>query len=141
MYKMKYFTEKELKIDVAPGTIKKNMYDLVEKLLDPLRSKVGRIKINSAYRDVQYNKIVGGAINSQHTKGQAVDFVTLDYDLASCYLDIKNQFEFDQMIFENSDNGSKWIHLSYNEGKNRKECLIAEKVNGKWVYNPFGSKL
>ena len=134
---MKFFTEKELKIENAPATIKKNMHDLVEKVLDPLRKDVGRIKILSAYRDVQYNKLVGGVKNSQHTKGQAVDFQTLDYDLKKCYMLLKNKRLFDQLIFEKSDNGTTWIHLSFNNGKNRNEALIATKENGEWTYKPF----
>jgi uncharacterized protein YcbK (DUF882 family) len=38
-----------------------------------LREKVGRIKVNSGYRTPEDNKQVGGAKNSQHTKGEAVE--------------------------------------------------------------------
>ena len=41
---MKYFTEKELRIENANVIIKKNMITLVEKILDPLREKVGATK-------------------------------------------------------------------------------------------------
>ena len=44
---MKYFTEKELRIENAPENVKTNMKLLVEKILDPLREKVGSIRINS----------------------------------------------------------------------------------------------
>ena len=53
---MKYFTEKELRIENAPQQVKENMKLLVEKVLDPLREKVGAIRINSGYRNPSYNK-------------------------------------------------------------------------------------
>jgi hypothetical protein len=45
---------------------------------------------------------------------------------------IKNELEFDQLI--NEFNYS-WIHVSYNQGKNRKQILDAFKVNNKTVYS------
>ena len=52
---MNYFTEKELRIENAPDGVKENMKLLVEKVLDPLREKVGKIKVSSGYRDPVYN--------------------------------------------------------------------------------------
>lgn len=49
--------------------------DLVN-LLQTIRSHFGKpITINSAYRNAAYNKKIGGASNSQHTKGTAADIV------------------------------------------------------------------
>ncbi|MFW6311222.1 MAG: YcbK family protein [Nanoarchaeota archaeon] len=55
---------------------------LVEKL-EKLREKLGnkRILINSAYRCKERNKQVGGALNSQHLKGKAVDISLRNQDL------------------------------------------------------------
>lgn len=49
--------------------------DLVT-LLQKIRDKFGKsITINSAYRTKTYNAKIGGASNSQHTKGKAADIV------------------------------------------------------------------
>lgn len=56
---------------------------LVEKL-QQLRDRLGKpLKINSAYRCPQRNQQVGGAENSQHLKGKAVDvnIMNLDCDI------------------------------------------------------------
>lgn len=134
---MKHFTEAELRIENAPAEIKKNMYALVENVLDPLRGNLGKpIIITSGYRNPEYNKNVGGTKNSQHIKGQAVDFIT-SVNLEEVFKLIIKHFEFDQVIFEKSDNGSRWIHVSYSLEKNRRECLIANKINGKWKYTKY----
>ena len=134
---MKHFTEAELGIENSAVEIKKNMYALVENVLDPLRANIEKpIIITSGYRSPSYNKKVGGAKNSQHIKGQAVDFIT-SVNLEEVFKIIIKHFDFDQVIFEKSDNGSRWIHISFSLEKNRRECLIANKINGKWKYTKY----
>ena len=109
------------------------MYALVNNILDPLREKVGVIIVSSGYRSESYNKQIGGAKNSQHVKGEAVDIVFKNYDINKAFEYVKKNFTFDQLIFEDRG-GVKWLHISYSRGKNRKEVLLANKVNGKWIY-------
>ncbi len=137
MYKMRYFTESELRIEGCTSDLKENMYTLVEMCLDPIRSACGRTKIFSGYRSKAYNKSVGGAKNSQHVEAKAADLRTLDKDIRDTFFWIIENIYFDQLIFEKSDTGFEWIHISYNEGKNRNQVLIANKVNKKWVYKTF----
>lgn len=134
---MKYFNNSELRLEGASEEIKKNMHLLVDNLLDPLRQKVGAIRIDSAYRSVEYNKKVGGAIRSQHCLGEAVDIVPLKTDIKLVFKTIIKEFDFDQLIFEKNDKGSVWIHVSYKAKGNRKEILIANKVNNKWIYTKY----
>lgn len=48
--------------------------DFVRNKLQPMRDYFGApVTINSAYRTVAYNKKIGGAANSYHTKGRAFD--------------------------------------------------------------------
>lgn len=113
-------------------------------ILDPIRAEFGVVNITSGYRNAKYNKLAGGAVNSQHTKGEAVDFVvepnkvykTLishapdpeQFFLWKVYKWCLDNLEFDQIIYE--DNGkSKWIHISYNITKNRKEALLYKDGN------------
>ena len=117
-----------------------NMELLAEKIFEPLRKHVGGpIKINSFYRGPELNKAIGGSINSQHCKGQAIDIddVYGYMSNADMYEYIKNNLSFDQMIWEfgNSDNPD-WVHVSYvNEEANRNRCLLAYKdENNKTAY-------
>ena len=76
--------------------------------------------ITSGYRCSEVNKLVGGVSNSQHTIGQAVDFVVNGMTPMQIIEQIKSfGVEFDQLINEYN----KWVHISYNKGKNRHQIL------------------
>ena len=130
---MKYFTEKELGIEGANAIIKKNMNMLVDNVLDPLREKIGAIRITSGYRTPAYNKQIGGATNSQHCKGEAVDLQPLQTNIEEVFSLIIREFPYDQVILEKNNKGSKWIHISYST-TNRKKAMTAEVNNGKATY-------
>lgn len=131
---MKYFTEKELRIENANAIIKKNMNTLVEKILDPLREKVGAIKVTSGYRTLEYNKQIGGSPTSQHCKGEAVDIQPLNRDIMYVFEIIRKEFNFDQVILEKNNSGAEWIHVSYKTVGNRKNAMKATVINGKATY-------
>ena len=147
---MKYFTYSELlKSDTA---IKKRIYNgankevednlasLVAAVLDPLREKYGHaITVTSGYRSVAVNKAVGGAVTSQHTKGEAADIVGFDGSVSENYKlgrMIVAMGNFDQVIFEDvgkNDLKPKWIHVSWKRvGDNR--GLILKKIKGTTSY-------
>lgn len=98
--------------------------DLVTNVLDKLRDEWGRpIIVTSGYRCKELNAAVGGARNSQHLKGQAVDIVSDDFEAFRRFVRrwCKDN-EFDQCIFEHR--GCKeWVHISYTEGRNRRQLL------------------
>ena len=49
----------------------KNLQQLCENVLQPLRNHLGKpVVINSGFRTQAVNMAVGGAKNSQHTKGE-----------------------------------------------------------------------
>jgi hypothetical protein len=51
---------------------------------------------------------------------------------------IRKSCTFDQLIWEfGTENHPDWVHVSYNEGNNRKQVLRAVKIGGKTVYQPF----
>tara|TARA_R100001440_G_scaffold32208_2_gene50781 strand:+ start:603 stop:1058 length:456 start_codon:yes stop_codon:yes gene_type:complete len=117
----------------------KNMVTIAEKIFEPLRAHVnGPIKINSFFRSPELNKAIGGSTKSQHCHGQAID---LDDTFgratnAEMYNFIKNNLNFDQIIWEfGDDDNPDWVHVSYvSENKNRNRCLQAYKENGKTKY-------
>lgn len=96
-----------------------NLRALAENVLEPLYSRFGRFRINSAIRN--QNSVSNGI--SQHVLGQAVDiqFPTWNYDM---YWNnatwVKDNLPYDQFIFEHSNRpGSVWLHLSFNRSGNR----------------------
>lgn len=100
-----------------------NMLDLITYCLQPIREKIGKpMIITSGYRCSTLNSHpeIGGVKNSQHTTGQAVDFVITGMAPDQIIEKIKSfGIEFDQLINEYD----KWVHISFVEGKNRRQCL------------------
>lgn len=115
----------------------RNLIDIANNVFQPLRDGIGKpIRISSGYRSEKLNKAVGGSKTSQHNKGQALDLVaTSGFTNKDVFDYIKNNLEFDQMIWEfGTDKNPDWVHVSYVKGKNRKQILKAVKKNGKTVY-------
>ena len=116
-----------------------NMKLLAEKIFEPLRKWVGGpIRINSFYRGPELNKAIGGSSKSQHCQGQAMDIDDngCHKTNAEMYAWIKDNVEFDQMIWEfGTDKNPNWVHVSYvSPEKNRNRCLKAYRKNGKTKY-------
>ena len=117
-----------------------NMELIAEKVFEPLREWVdGPIKVNSFFRSVDLNKAIGGSSKSQHCKGQAIDIddtfgVVANSDM---YNYIKNNLDFDQLIWEfGDDDNPNWVHVSYvSKEDNRRRCLRAKRKNGKTTYS------
>ena len=113
-----------------------NMKLVANNVFEPLRVFInGPIKVNSFFRSPDLNKAIGGSTKSQHCKGQAID-IDDTYGKATnaeMYWWIKENLDFDQMIWEfgNNDNPD-WVHVSYvSPDKNRNRCLKAYRDNGK----------
>jgi len=117
-----------------------NMELIAKKVFEPLRKYVGGpIKITSFFRSGELNKRIGGSNRSQHCKGQAMDIddtfkVVANSDM---YNYIKNNLDFDQLIWEfGDDDNPNWVHVSYvSKDENRRRCLRASKNKGKTVYS------
>ena len=87
------------------------------------------------------NKAIGGSTTSQHCKGQAMD-IDDKYGHATnaeMFEFIKDNLSFDQLIWEfGTKDNPEWVHVSYEStGKQRKQVLRAEKINGKTVYSKW----
>lgn len=81
------------------------------------------IIISSGYRSPALNKAVGGAANSQHMTGEAVDFTCPGYGTPAQILEaIKGSaIPYDQVITE----FSRWVHISFAD-KNRRQTLVID---------------
>lgn len=118
-------TAKSKNIDNTPNKeVEKNLNQLIDNILDPLREKWGEaIIVNSGYRSIKLNKLVGGASSSQHIVGQAADIRTKSNTESSnkkLFNLIKSmKLPYDQLINEYN---YKWIHVSYSS-KNRRQIL------------------
>ena len=130
-------TAKRLGIDNAPNQEHlNNMQVLIRDLIQPMRDKLGPIRISSGYRSPALNRAIGGSSRSQHSKAEALDLQfwqngemnnKVIYDWI-----IDSGLEFDQMINEFD---FSWIHISLKSKENRKEILEAYKnEKGKTKY-------
>lgn len=93
-----------------------NIYDLVkEEFPDAF--------VNSFFRSELLNKKIGGASNSQHCKGEAIDIDSKD-DNTAIFNWIKANLTFDQLIWEKGNSTSPaWVHVSYKKKGNRQQVL------------------
>ena len=96
--------------------IVQNIRDLTTHVLQPIRDVAGVMHITSGYRCEELNKLVGGAQNSQHLQGRAVDFICKNRDLV---IEVINYLPYDQFIIYDS-----FFHVSFDLKRNRKEILI-----------------
>ena len=132
---MKYFSIEELTastearkmgIDNTPTPdAMTNLGELVEAVLDPLREKYGYpIHVISGYRCPRLNKAVGGSATSQHMTGEAADIYVGNYkERSELFSIIYYLLPYDQLIWEKGDDEAPaWIHVSYREGNNRRQC-------------------
>jgi len=134
---MKYFKMKEFECHDGcemPAEARENIEALVETVLDPARERLGKaIRVNSGYRCAKHNLKVGGAVGSQHMKGEAADVVPGESgkvtgdSLERLARIIMELGVFDQMIVYPS-----FVHVSYKRiGTNRHQVL--KKVSGGYV--------
>jgi hypothetical protein len=122
-----------------------NLKLLAEKVFEPIRAHFGKpIGVSSGYRSAALNEATpGSSSTSQHCSGEALD---LDQGTTGTGITnkdvfefIKNNLEFDQMIWEyGTKDEPDWVHVSYEStGKQRKQILRCTRVNGKPSYSPY----
>lgn len=137
-FKLKEFTKSQTAMrrgikNIPTGTHLDNLQALCQELLQPVRKLVRRpVIVTSGYRSKELNNVLRGASNSQHSKGEAVDFYTTAHTSTEiCQMIIDSGLEFDQLIDEGD-----WVHLSYTQhSKNRKEVLTADFSGKKVKYH------
>lgn len=135
------YTAKRLGIDNTPNANQlSKMKLLAEKVFEPLRLHFGiPIYVASFFRSAALNVAVGGAINSQHMAGEAMDIDVENaegVDNKDIFEYIKDNLQFDQLIAENikPDGSIDWVHVSYKAVGNRKQVLTMVLKDGKKIY-------
>lgn len=117
-----------------------NLKAIAENIFQPIRDEfMCPVFVSSGYRSESLNNAIGGSKTSQHSKGEALD---LDADVygvitnADIFHYIEDRLDYDQLIWEFGTNENpNWVHVSFKkDGRNRKQILKAERVNGKTVY-------
>lgn len=122
LFKSKTAAEKGINNTTTDETILLNMKNLIVNVLEPLFLKIP-FSINSGFRTIQVNKLVGSkSNNSQHLSGEAADITTGTKEgNKRLYEYIRDNLPYDQLI--NEENYS-WVHVSLKRvGYNRKQQL------------------
>ena len=103
-----------------------NLQTLIYEVINPIVNHFGDIKITSGYRSPELCLKIGSSIKSQHTKGEAVDFIIPNISNQEASLWIVKNLEFDQCILEfwKPETNSGWVHCSFSK-INRKMYLRA----------------
>lgn len=122
-----------------------NFKKLATNIFQPIREHFDKpIFISSGYRSAELNKAIGGSLSSQHCSGEAIDIDMDGTDITNKQIFdyIKDNLTFDQAIAEYPENGHiDWVHVSFAANRSqRKQVLVAKKVNGKTTYIPYKSE-
>ncbi len=96
--------------------------------LEELRRRYNEpIIINSGYRSPAVNKLAGGAANSNHLTGCAVDIRTYGMEQAMRYAVIlmdyadDSNLDYDEILIEKNSKGSIWLHFAVRPKDNRRK--------------------
>ena len=104
-----------------------NLRLVCHQLLDPLRRRLGPIRVTSGYRSLAVNTKIGGSRTSAHMKGLAADikswagdFTPMDVARAVIELDLK----MDQCIVYEGG----WCPLGLSIGRERQQFLYKPTI-------------
>ena len=117
------------------------MRHLCAAILEPVRSHFNVPIIPSGgYRSFALNRALGGAADSQHCKGEAVDFEIAGVPHAEIAVWLARELHFDQLIVEYPQAdcvSAGWLHVSYAQGRNRRQTLTKTRNGYSLGFPPF----
>lgn len=109
--------------NIPDARVLQNLIDSAVNLWQPARDALGfPIRITSGYRSPTLNKKIGGAKNSAHLHGFAIDFVCHDFGSTTKVVNHlvamfkEKGVSFDQAIIEYPKSSNSWVHLGYKRG-------------------------
>ena len=116
---------------IPSAEIRANIVSLTDCVLQPLRDNLGaRTDISSGFRCDALNKLVGGADDSQHKKGEAADVKSPYYsplDIARRIVAL--QLPYDQLILYPT-----FVHVSHKrKGRQRGTVLYNKSYKGEKI--------
>ena len=123
-------TAERLGIANEPGSMEvENLIMVCDQVLEPVRNHYGiPFAPNSGFRCLELNRAIGSSGNSQHVKGEAVDFEVPGISNKEVALWVMENCDFDQLILEfykEEIPDSGWVHCSYTiENDNRKSARV-----------------
>ena len=97
---------------------------------DPSKGRGVPIIINSGYRSPQLNRKIGGAPNSNHLTGCAVDIRVSGMEqlirYAAILLDYADESkqDFDELLIEKNRYGAIWLHFAVRPKDNRRKVAF-----------------
>ena len=111
-----------------PLEVVANLRNLCKHILQPLRDKIGPLKVNSGYRCDRVNVAVGGQTSSQHRIGEAADIEGVEATNMQVFKAIQEMnLPFDQLIYEfGTKENPAWVHVSYSP-RHRRQILYIPK--------------
>ena len=121
---------------------------LATEFLQPLRDRIGALRVTSGYRSPELCEAIGSNKFSQHAKAEAVDLQYFKRGRMDNYKIfrgiIEGSLEFDQIILEfggataeRDSDYPDWVHISWKIKDNRRQVLVAYKdKNNKTKYRP-----
>ncbi len=119
----------------------KNMCRVYHQVYVPLCAKFGKLPVSSFFRSPTLNKAIGGASNSAHLYGAAIDIDCdgLGYPTnLELFNWIRANLKVDKLIKEAPHpitGVPQWVHIGLNpSGPDRNLAMQMRRVNGKTIY-------
>jgi hypothetical protein len=114
--------------NTPPPGVLDALSDTAERM-EAVRELLGHpIHINSGYRSPALNAAVGGAVNSAHMSGHAVDFICPGFGTP---LDICHRLQNAGIVFDQVIQEGAWVHLSFAPTLRRQ--VLTKTANGGYV--------
>lgn len=133
----------------APIQLRPNALRIAE-LCEQVFALIGKCHLNSMYRSLTVNVLVGGSGSkpgekvSAHCDFRAADLRPLEMPIQDAFEKLfqaqkTKQLNYQKMILE-TDGNAHWVHIQV-EPKGviyTPQTMLANRVNGKMVYTPYG---